>query len=248
MAMLEYLNCSFGDENYKRILTLREQNEKDKKAFHRVCVIGETIIACGSLVENEKGVFEIYGLFVQDHYNFNGLGTNIVKCFKNKAKEMGATEIFANVPISVIRFFEKNGFCVDGVSFPSGDTRFVKCSHQFVFDDALWVSFGGEKDAVIARKDFFVDNIKETFLYATGLGFCEIYINGKKISDRLLAPAWTNFKDHDTASYSQWPLHLVYSPPHKQYSYRAADYYKSHNIRHHRYCSKYYNNALLCAS
>ena len=63
MAMLEYLNCSFGDENYKKILTLREKDTKDEKAFHLSLVIGEDIIACGSLIEKEKGVFEIYGLF-----------------------------------------------------------------------------------------------------------------------------------------------------------------------------------------
>lgn len=193
MAILEYIKHSSQCENYNKILTLREKSEKDEKALHISCVIGEEIIACGSLLEIEKGIFEIYGLFVKDHYNLNGLGTNIVKSFKEKAKEMGAAEIFVNAPASAIRFFEKNGFAVDGVSFPQGDDRFVKCSYQFVFDDASWVSFHGEKDAVIARKDFFVDNIKETFLYATGLGFCEIYINGQKISDRLLAPAWTNY-------------------------------------------------------
>ena len=202
MAMLEYIKHSSQCENYNKILTLREKSEKDEKALHISCVIDEEIIACGSLLEIEKGVFEIYGLFVKDHYNLNGLGTNIVKSFKEKAKEMGAAEIFVNAPASAIRFFEKNGFAVDGVSFPNGDTRFVKCSYQFVFDDASWVSFGGEKDAVIARKDFFVDNIKETFLYATGLGFCEIYINGQKISDRLLAPAWTNYVSVDSKTMS----------------------------------------------
>ena len=29
MAMLEYINCSFTDDNYKKILTLREKGEKD---------------------------------------------------------------------------------------------------------------------------------------------------------------------------------------------------------------------------
>ena len=82
------------------------------------------------------------------------------------------------------------------------DTRFVKCSYQFIFDDANWVSFHGEKDAVIARKDFYVETIKETVLYASGLGFCEIYINGKKISDRLLAPAWTNYVSVDSKTMS----------------------------------------------
>ena len=202
MAMLEYIKHSSQCENYNKILTLREKSEKDEKALHISCVIGEEIIACGSLLEIEKGIFEIYGLFVKDHYNLNGVGTNIVKSFKEKAKEMGAAEIFVNAPASAIRFFEKNGFAVDGVSFPQGDDRFVKCSYQFVFDDASWVSFHGEKDAVIARKDFFVDNIKETFLYATGLGFCEIYINGQKISDRLLAPAWTNYVSVDSKTMS----------------------------------------------
>ncbi|MBQ6936159.1 MAG: GNAT family N-acetyltransferase [Clostridia bacterium] len=202
MAMLEYINCSFTDDNYKKILTLREKGEKDEKAYHLTCVIGDTIIACGSLAETEKGIFEVYGLFVKEHYNFNGVGTKIVESLKKKAKEMGATEIFANAPVSTIRFFEKNGFAVDGVSFPQGDDRFVKCSYQFVFDDATWVSFGGEKDAVIARKDFFVDTVKETYLYASGLGFSEIYINGKKVSDRLLAPAWTNYISVDSKTMS----------------------------------------------
>ena len=40
MAMLEYLNCSFGDENFKRILTLREKNEKFalKRVFYSAFV------------------------------------------------------------------------------------------------------------------------------------------------------------------------------------------------------------------
>ncbi len=198
MAMLEYLNCSFGDENYKKILTLREKDSRDEKAFHLSLVIGEDIIACGSLAEIESGVFEIYGLLVKEQYRLNGLATKIVERFKKEAKENGATEIFLYAPVSAVRFAEKTGLAVDGVSFPQGETRFVKCSYQFVFDNANWVSFHGEKDAVIARKDFYIDKVNETILYASGLGFCEIYINGQKISDRLLAPAWTNYVSVDS--------------------------------------------------
>ena len=202
MAMLEYIYHSTESENYEKILTLREKDIKDEQAFHLSVIIGEDIIACGSLCEKEKGVFEIYGLFVKEQYRFNGLGTKVIERFKKEAKENGATEIFINVPTSTVRFAEKNGLAVDGVAFSQGETRFVKCSYQFVFDDAEWVSFGGEKDAVIARKDFFVDEVKETILYASGLGFCEIYINGKKISDRLLAPAWTNYVSVDSKTMS----------------------------------------------
>ncbi|MBE6748435.1 MAG: GNAT family N-acetyltransferase [Ruminococcaceae bacterium] len=202
MAMLEYIKHSSQCENYKKILTLREKSEKDEKAFHISCVIGDDIIACGSLAENEKGIFEIYGLFVKEHYRNNGLGTEIIKCFKQKAKESKATEIFAELPLDAVRFFEKNQMAVDGVSYKKGDKRVIKCSYQFIFDDAQWVTFGGERDAVIVRKDFELDEVKETILYASGLGFCEIYINGQKISDRLLAPAWTNYVSVDSKTMS----------------------------------------------
>lgn len=202
MAMLEYIYHSTESENYKKILTLRETDIKDEKAFHLSIIIGEDIIACGSLAEIESGVFEIYGLLVKEQYRLNGIATKIVERLKKEAKENGAVEIFSNAPVSTVRFFEKNGMAVDGVSFPQGDSRFIKCSYQFIFDDANWVSFHGEKDAVIARKDFYVETIKETILYATGLGFCEIYINGKKISDRLLAPAWTNYVSVDSKTMS----------------------------------------------
>ena len=200
--MLEYIYHSTESENYKKILTLREKDSKDENAFHLSLIIGEDIIACGSIAEVENGIFEIYGLFVKEQYRLNGLGTKIVERFKKEAKEKGATEIFVNAPISAIRFFEKNGLAVDGVSFPQGETRFVKCSYQFIFDDASWVSFHGEKEAVIARQDFYIESVKETVLYASGLGFCEIYINGKKISDRLLAPAWTNYVSIDSKTMS----------------------------------------------
>lgn len=202
MAMLEYIYHSTESETYKKILTLREKDIKDEKAFHLSCTIGDTILACGSLIEKEKGIFEIYGLFVKEQYRLNGLGTKIIERLKKEAKENNAVEIFMNTPASSVRFAEKNGLAVDGVSFPIKDTRFIKCSYQFIFDDAKWVSFHGEKDAVIARKDFYIDEVKNTLLYASGLGFCEIYINGQKISDRLLAPAWTNYVSVDSKTMS----------------------------------------------
>jgi hypothetical protein len=60
MAMLEYIYHSTESENYKKILALRETDIKDEKAFHLSIIIGEDIIACGSLAEIESGVFEIY--------------------------------------------------------------------------------------------------------------------------------------------------------------------------------------------
>jgi alpha-L-rhamnosidase len=75
-----------------------------------------------------------------------------------------------------------------------------KQSHGSVFKNAEWLTFADETEAVIARKDFTVNELTHTVLRVTGLGFCELYINGKSVSDRLFAPAWTNYLPLDTAS------------------------------------------------
>ncbi len=77
------------------------------------------------------------------------------------------------------------------------DNEYTK---QDVFGDAPWLNFGSETEAVIARKAFSVEELESTLLRVTGLGFCEIYLNGKNIAERLCAPAWTNYVSLDTAN------------------------------------------------
>jgi alpha-L-rhamnosidase len=46
------------------------------------------------------------------------------------------------------------------------------------------------------RKGFMVSKkIKQAIVYVSGLGFYELYLNGKKIGDQVLAPAVTNYDD-----------------------------------------------------
>jgi len=45
------------------------------------------------------------------------------------------------------------------------------------------------------RKDFSINNqVKTASLYICGLGYYEAYLNGKKVGDHVLDPAWTNFE------------------------------------------------------
>ncbi|MBQ5995032.1 MAG: family 78 glycoside hydrolase catalytic domain [Clostridia bacterium] len=75
---------------------------------------------------------------------------------------------------------------------------FIQEQQKAVFGKADWLTFADETEAIIARKDFSVSELKNTLLTVTGLGFCEVYINGKAVSDRLFAPAWTNYLPLDT--------------------------------------------------
>lgn len=86
------------------------------------------------------------------------------------------------------------------------ESKVIEKQQESVFKNAEWLTFGGETEAVIARKDFDVSTIKRTVLTVTGLGFCEVYINGKCASQRLFAPAWTNYLPLDTA-HMNYPLY-----------------------------------------
>ncbi len=77
------------------------------------------------------------------------------------------------------------------------DNEYTK---EAVFGNARWLSFENETEAVIARRDFTLSEVKNTLLRVTALGFGEIYLNGKSITDRLYAPAWTNYLPLDTAN------------------------------------------------
>lgn len=78
--------------------------------------------------------------------------------------------------------------------------KLEKLNSNSPFGAAEWVTFGEETEAVIAQKSFDIDEISNTLLTVTGLGFCEIYVNGKNAAERLCAPAWTNYVKTDTAS------------------------------------------------
>jgi alpha-L-rhamnosidase len=69
---------------------------------------------------------------------------------------------------------------------------------------AKWIGTSEDKNPDLAvtypapyfRKDFTIrKKIKQATVYVSGLGFYELYINGKKIGDQVLAPAVTNYDD-----------------------------------------------------
>lgn len=110
---------------------------------------------------------------------------------------MNKTNECFDIPLSKREEYQKKGYTHTGVSFVKNNERFITVEKDSVFEQAKWLTFGKEKEAVIARKDFELENITKTELFVTALGFSEIYVNGKKISDRLYAPAWTNYNYSD---------------------------------------------------
>lgn len=177
-------------------------DSRDENGAHYICFIEKTVIGCGSVYDTGNGVFELSKIAVKEHYRGFGIATEILNNLVAFAKSNNAKMLVAEARLSALGFLEKCGLAKTGVPVEKAGKRYIKCEKNLVFDDCKWLSFDGEKQAVIARKDFEISEMEATELCVSGLGFCEIYINGKSISDRLLAPAWTNYIKKDTASMS----------------------------------------------
>ena len=206
----------YNDKLFKDILALRCQvfggekettveDARDLTGIHTGFFINDIIVGCGSIYDKGDGEFEICNVAVKEHYRHFGMGTEIIELLKNEAKKEGAKVFVAKLPLEVLPFFEKNNMPKSGVPVTENGKKYIKCIENLVFSGAEWVQFGGEYHAVIVREDFEVSKKEPAELFVSGLGFCDIYINGKNISDRVHAPAWTNYKKFDTAS-MEYPI------------------------------------------
>lgn len=218
MARITFLGSKkidFADtKEFKKISALRrkvfcgEKGEKpafikdarDEHGIHIAYYLGADVVACGSAYHKGEGVFEIALICVKDGYRRFKVGSTIIGDLRAEAKKQGAKQLICEATVENIDFLKANGIPYENISYIEDGKRRIMFRENLVFDGAQWLSFHGENQAVVAKKDFYLEKKEKTELYVTGLGFCYIYINGKCISDRVLAPAWTNYKGHDTAS------------------------------------------------
>lgn len=161
-----------------------------------------------AVCEIADGKYEIKNIFINPEYRRFGHASKLLSLLIKHAEKYSAKCIFAEFPAELLPLFEKNGFAKCGVTYEKDGARFIKAEKDFVFKDAKWLSFGNELEAVIARKDFYLEKVEKTELLVTALGFSEIYVNGKSISDRLYAPAWTNYNDRDL-SVLNYPIYDI---------------------------------------
>lgn len=62
------------------------------------------------------------------------------------------------------------------------------------FEKLIWKQADPELQAPSFRREFTVTDPEKAVIDICGLGFFELYINGKKVSDDLFVPAWSNYE------------------------------------------------------
>jgi len=75
-----------------------------------IAKVGDTVIACGSLLRYSPKLAEVRSLAVADIAQGTGIGRKLVDCLIAEAKEEGIPRLFALT--RVIKFFEKLNFTI----------------------------------------------------------------------------------------------------------------------------------------
>ena len=77
--------------------------------------------------------------------------------------------------------------------------------HKTIFKDAQWIMPSMDTDSVF-RKKFTYEGSGKAMINITGLGYFLLYINGKKVSDDLFTPAYSDYHPRDTSKF-RYPIY-----------------------------------------
>lgn len=78
--------------------------------------------------------------------------------------------------------------------------------HKTIFKDAQWIMPSIDTDSAIFRKTFTYEGTGQAVINITGLGYFMLYINGKKVSNDLFTPAYSDYHPRDTSKF-RYPIH-----------------------------------------
>ncbi|MBP3361232.1 MAG: family 78 glycoside hydrolase catalytic domain [Clostridia bacterium] len=63
-----------------------------------------------------------------------------------------------------------------------------------LFENSKWIRADEQCEAPMFRKEFNVSDLKKAEISICGLGFFELYINGRRVSEDLLTPVWSDYE------------------------------------------------------
>lgn len=109
-----------------------------------------------------------------------------------------------------VKVWEKEGNCF---KWSKVDTILIPLTYPEGWK-AQWITYNYKKEAPmpLLRKSFYLKKetkLSSARLYICGLGYCDAFLNGKKIGDRVLDPAQTNYDDYALYSVYDIPVNEI---------------------------------------
>ncbi|MBR3803586.1 MAG: family 78 glycoside hydrolase catalytic domain [Clostridia bacterium] len=74
-------------------------------------------------------------------------------------------------------------------------------THNEMFGSAKWICAAADIASPLFRAQFSAKNVKKAEITICGLGFFEMYLNGKKVSDDLLVPSFSQYCYRDLSEH-----------------------------------------------
>ena len=94
--------------------------------------------------------------------------------------------------------------CWDGEDRPGRDSEHASLEMGLLEKkdwDGGWIEAGEEWSAPLFRKSILLEKeVKRARAYISGLGYYELYINGRKAGDHVLEPGWTDYTHRNTVN------------------------------------------------
>ncbi|MEM8832897.1 MAG: GNAT family N-acetyltransferase [Cyanobacteria bacterium P01_G01_bin.19] len=98
-------------------------DESDRHYFHLAVTRQKNLLAYAQLVPQENMVYQICQMVVAPKYQRQGWGIKVLAASVDLAQKKGAVVVLLHARLSAIGFYQKLGFQICGVEFPSPSTR-----------------------------------------------------------------------------------------------------------------------------
>lgn len=93
-----------------------------------------------------------------------------------------------------------------------------------MIENAHWIQAEETLESPLFRREFQLDfRPQSARICICGLGFFELYLNGRKVSEDILVPAWSDYQPRDMSN-MLYPIHDTFSHRIYYMEYRVEDY------------------------
>ena len=159
-------------------------------------------VGCGRFFKENETDYHIDNIAFGKEMRGKGMGKNLVLSLVDECRKKGAERVTVNARTDAVGFYEKCGFAVCGCEFRDETFSRVPMVKSFEFDGCSYVMTKEGIEAFYVRKTFSCEDVASAVVRVNAMGFTEPYFNGKRLTNEMFIPAWTNYEKRDLSKVS----------------------------------------------
>lgn len=144
--MKKMLDIDFGSTRYDELVQLRYKilleplglkfldmhRDKEANYLHIGCIenLDDTLVGGLILAPIDNETIRLMQVAVDNKYQGEGIGRDLVKYAEKRAKEVGYSRIIMHAMLSVVNFYERMGYSQEGEIFEEKGITFAKMNKE----------------------------------------------------------------------------------------------------------------------